>query len=78
MPNTLTIALRLVAATFGAYALAVASSLAMVPIFIKLLGSLVTDAVYAATMWSYVVFFAVFICAFFGRVTQAFIFRFAR
>ncbi|WP_147302246.1 hypothetical protein [Thalassotalea euphylliae] len=64
MPNTLTITLRLVAATLGAYALAVASSLAMVPLFIKLLGSLVTDAVYAATMWSYVVFFAVFICAF--------------
>ncbi len=56
--------LHLVAATLGAYALAVASSLAMVPLFIKLLGSLLTDAVYAATMWSYVVFFAVFICAF--------------
>ncbi|REL34678.1 hypothetical protein [Thalassotalea euphylliae] len=64
MSNTLTITLRLLAATLGAYALAVASSLAMVPLFIKLLGSLVTDAVYAATMWSYVVFFAVFICAF--------------
>ncbi|REL25913.1 hypothetical protein DXX93_04595 [Thalassotalea euphylliae] len=64
MSNTLTLTLRLIAATLGAYAMAVASSLAMVPLFIKLLNSLLADAVYAATMWSYVVFFAVFICAF--------------
>lgn len=64
MTNTLNIVLRLIVATLGAYALAVASSLAMVPLFILMLSSLLSDAVYAATMWSYVVFFIVFICAF--------------
>ncbi|MAG77413.1 MAG: hypothetical protein CL811_11705 [Colwelliaceae bacterium] len=64
MSKTLNVTLRFTAATLGAYAFAVCASLAMVPSFVFLLDSQLSDAVYAATLWSYVVFFLVFIASF--------------
>lgn len=64
MSHSTNIILRLVAATLGAYGASVVFSLAIVPVFVFALSSQLSDAVYAATMWSYVVFFLVFIASF--------------
>lgn len=64
MSDSSNIILRLIAATVGAYGISVLFSLAIVPIFVLLLSSQLSDAVYSATMWSYVVFFLVFIASF--------------
>lgn len=64
MPYSLNITLRLLTATIGAYGIAILVSLALVPLFTNFLNSELSDAVYAATMWSYVVFFFTFIASF--------------
>lgn len=64
MSNSINISLRLLAATLGAYGVSVVFSLAIVPVFILVLSSQLSDAVYAATMWSYVIFFLIFIASF--------------
>lgn len=64
MSNSTYIILRLLAATLGAYGISVVFSLAIVPVFIFVLSSQLSDAVYAATMWSYVIFFLIFIASF--------------
>lgn len=55
---------RILAATFGAYFVSVLFSLAAVPAMTLLIGSRLSDAVYASTLWSYVVLFLVFIACF--------------
>jgi hypothetical protein len=64
MSNSANIILRLIAATVGAYGVSAIFSLAIVPVFIFILSSRLSDAVYAATMWSYVIFFLIFIASF--------------
>lgn len=64
MSNSTNIILRLIAATVVAYGVSVIFSLAIVPVFIFALSSQLSDAVYAATMWSYVIFFLIFIASF--------------
>ncbi len=64
MHYSINISLRLLAATIGAYILSILFSLALVPLLVLSLNSQLSDAVYAATMWSYVAFFLVFIAAF--------------
>jgi len=55
---------RLIAAALGGYLCAVLFSFALVPVLVAVLSSQLGDAVYAATMWSYVCFFIVFIMSF--------------
>lgn len=55
---------RIIAATLGAYFVSVLFSLAAVPAMTFLIGSRLSDAVYSSTLWSYVVFFLVFIASF--------------
>lgn len=64
MHYSINISLRLFAATVGAYIVSILFSLGLVPILVLLLSSELSDAVYAATMWSYVAFFLVFIASF--------------
>lgn len=64
MHYSINISLRLFAATVGAYIVSILFSLGLVPVLVLLLSSELSDAVYAATMWSYVAFFLVFIASF--------------
>ena len=64
MSTSTNIILRLIAATIGAYGVAVVFSLALVPVLVFALSSQLSDAVYSATIWSYIVFFLVFIASF--------------
>lgn len=64
MHYSINISLRLFSATVGAYIVSILFSLGLVPVLVLLLSSELSDAVYAATMWSYVAFFLVFIASF--------------
>lgn len=64
MNYKLSITFRALAAIFGSYGLAVASSFALVPIFMHVFGCFKADAVYLGTIFSYVFYFVCVIFSF--------------
>ncbi|SFC32843.1 hypothetical protein [Pseudoalteromonas denitrificans] len=64
MHYRLNITSRALAAIFGGYAFAVASSFALVPILMLFFSLVKSDAVYLATMLSYIFYFAAIIFSF--------------
>ncbi|PAJ75330.1 hypothetical protein CJF42_05655 [Pseudoalteromonas sp. NBT06-2] len=64
MNYRLNITFRSLAAILGGYALAVASSFALVPIFMYVFGCFKADAVYLGTIFSYVFYFSCVIFSF--------------
>jgi len=64
MNYRLNITLRSFAAIFGSYGLAVASSFALVPVFMHVFGCFKADAVYLGTIFSYLFYFACVIFSF--------------
>ena len=74
MNNRLSVTSRTLAAIFGSYGLAVASSFALVPIFMQVFGCLKADAVYLATIFSYIFYFASVIFSF-TRVSALLVWR---
>lgn len=63
----LSVTARCLAAIVGAYFFALTSSLGMVPILINLFGSIKADAVYFATLYSYIFGFSAIIWSFCQR-----------